>query len=325
LPPDHRPEAGRLKTAADTHTRGLRQNHPRLALDMLAGFSIILLIFWANRRLQLSGATWNLKAPIGLCSGIAVGFFLHFLTLFLHEASHFNLAPNKRLNDFLAETLVGNFIHLDMRTYRAFHWGHHRKNGRLDDPENSYFQPVTLGNLFSSLTGVFVIQRLLERRHNPLASRTRGMPSRWKSLRTHLYFAAYQAMVLALVVRFLSWQHYFLIWVPAFLIALPFFQFFRSRCEHRKYGLGARSYAEDDASGCTRDFRQGPFAYFMGGAGFIHHREHHMWPSVPYTRLRALAMETGSPRESYIGVFYRHFRETLPGGAGLPGLPSARG
>jgi fatty acid desaturase len=312
-----------VNPAADI--RGLRQDYPRLALDMLAGFSAILLLFWANRRLQLSGAGWNVKAPIGLCSGFMAGFFLHYLTLFLHEASHFNLAPGKRLNDFLAETLVGNFIHLDMPTYRAFHGGHHRKNGRLDDPENSYFHPVTFGNLFSSLTGVFVLRRLMQRRHDPLASRTRGMPNRWRAFRTHLSFVAYQAMVLILVVRLLSWQHYFLIWVVAFLIALPFFQFFRSRCEHRKYGLGDRYYGEDDASGCTRDFRHGPFAHFLGGAGFLHHREHHLWPSVPYTRLRVLALETGFPRESYIGVFYRLFRETLPGGARPTGSPSARG
>src|ERR1700733_13309648 len=45
-----------------------------------------------------------LTIPVG---AVSIGFWFAFTHLFIHEASHYNIAPDKKLNDLLANIFFG--------------------------------------------------------------------------------------------------------------------------------------------------------------------------------------------------------------------------
>jgi fatty acid desaturase len=57
------------------------------------------------------------------------------LGIAMHDAVHYRLFKNRRVNDFVGSVLVGAPILMSMRDYRAVHLDHHRYLGSDRDPE----------------------------------------------------------------------------------------------------------------------------------------------------------------------------------------------
>jgi hypothetical protein len=51
----------------------------------------------------------------------AVGTTVHRLGHFLHEGAHFNVAPDKAVNDRVTNATVGVVVLTDVRVYRPIH------------------------------------------------------------------------------------------------------------------------------------------------------------------------------------------------------------
>ncbi|MCU1465561.1 MAG: hypothetical protein JWM72_1489 [Actinomycetia bacterium] len=94
----------------------------------------------------------------------AVGTTVHRLGHFLHEGAHFNVAPDKAINDRVTNATVGVVVLTDVRAYRPIHMVHHRKPGPLDDPERGYFERFNGRFVLRGLSGarvMFSLRQLL--------------------------------------------------------------------------------------------------------------------------------------------------------------------
>ena len=77
--------------------------------------------------------------PVGywICV-LIVGNRQHGIGVMLHDASHFTFSRNRRLNDLMGNLLAAWPLLVDVRTFRATHFAHHRSVGTPADTELIY-------------------------------------------------------------------------------------------------------------------------------------------------------------------------------------------
>lgn len=251
-----------------------------------------------------------------LVVGLLTGFFLANLMLFMHEATHFNIHPDKRWNDRLCNIFLSGVIGIDVADYRIVHWQHHRELGTTEDSERSYFDAITLRYIIESLLLIRALKVVLQRRAMTAQQPREAAASSRRVPVAVLGFAA--NVVYIGVLLFQGAYAAALAWVLAVVVFYPAFGALRQVMEHRS--LDARSDVDytQVAHGVTnRMFYRGPFSFFFGGAGFNRHLLHHFDPSVSYTRLpevEEFLMRTEFAREvagsytSYGRVFRQLFQ-----------------
>lgn len=239
-----------------------------------------------------------------------VGYWLAAVICFLHEAAHYNLHADKRINDRLANLLLCPLVGEEIRHYRAAHWQHHLALGSLADTEVSYRQAPTRRFLVESLLGIHVLR--------VIAGKLRaGSNANKESAR--LGFAIARAVALhAAVVAALCWAGLYasaLVWVLGVGVFYPFLGSLRQMLEHRS--LEARAdvdYARVEHGPVNRMFGTGFFARTFGAAGFNRHLLHHWCPAASYTcfdelesflAATELAPEIDVARTTYLETFVR--------------------
>ncbi|MDL4820252.1 fatty acid desaturase family protein [Actinomadura opuntiae] len=233
-------------------------------------------------------------AVLAVTGGAVLGFWLHYLLLFLHEAAHYNLAPSRRLNDLLANACLGAILGSDVRAYRKVHFAHHRNLGTTADTETSYFAPLDRRFLTESLTGVRLVRSLAGYQktaagdgpgRDETSRETAGPP-----FLGVVFVAAglvngtivVGALLLGLPVLAASWA-------LGMLAFLPLFNSVRQVLEHRgETADDAVDYRRTPHGAVNRLFGDGMLAATLGGAGFNRHLLHHWDPSVSFTRLREM-------------------------------------
>jgi fatty acid desaturase/SAM-dependent methyltransferase len=228
---------------------------------------------WMAPFLGTTGA-WML-VPV---TGMWLGFWAAALSNFLHEAAHFNIHPDKRANDRLANWTIGGWVAQDVSQYRKVHWAHHLHLGSPEDTEVSYHNAPTLWFLFLSLTGLHAL-RVLARHRNFHKDEARG--SSWPAL---LRFAALHGSVLAIV---LASGHgsLGLAWGAGWLLFFPFFVSLRQILEHRDATADPNvDYRHAVHGPHNRLFGTDLFSCSFGSAGFNRHLLHHWDPAISYTR-----------------------------------------
>src|SRR5262249_25437900 len=99
-----------------------------LALVLVGVFAVLV-----------EGQSWGLKLPVLAAVAVLFGYFILYLSHFMHEAAHYNLAPHRRWNDHLANAFIGVLTATDIRPYRQVHFDHHRHLGDINDSEANYF------------------------------------------------------------------------------------------------------------------------------------------------------------------------------------------
>ncbi len=252
--------------------------------DLFYIYFLITFILAANilsiQILPFSGLALTVMA----LSGVLTAIFMHTLFLFLHEASHYNLLPDRERNDFWANILVGYWFFTDVRMYRRMHWNHHLQHGKLADPENSYFAPLNLKNLFFSLSGIYVVLKIVAwgKHTQPQTYDVKDKP---RKLTAIIFFIIYQVLIAWPFMHYEAYLPYLIVWVLPLLLGFPFCGYVRQVCEHRKPKAGNLEY-DILLHGCfSRVFKKTLFSYFFGAAGFRLHWYHHFNPHISYTRL----------------------------------------
>lgn len=243
-------------------------------LHILAGH-VALVALGVFCWLQFGGAMAVVQVVVG-----AVGFgYVHaYLQLFLHEAAHYNLAPDRRINDRLANLVIGAWVGVGIEAYRPTHLDHHRHLGTTRDTERSYFNALDLRLILESITGVHVLRVLTGRKRDPEPT---GTSSKAPLIQAVVMHAA------ILLVAFWAGRYVLMIaWVMGIATFFPFFMTIRQLMEHRSLTASSDvDYAEVDHGVVNRMFGTGPLASTLGGAGFNRHLLHHWEPQVSYTRL----------------------------------------
>src|SRR5262245_52827784 len=95
-----------------------------------------------------------LAVPAAIVGAAVVGYTMHFINLFFHEAAHHNILPGRARNDLVANLLLGWLFGSSIDLYRKIHFQHHRELGTTMDSENSYFDALRVRYLAEGLVGM---------------------------------------------------------------------------------------------------------------------------------------------------------------------------
>jgi fatty acid desaturase len=255
-----------------------RQLRPRFAIvwrDIALGYLALLVIGMAM--VLVDGAFPRVR-PLTIAIGaLGLGYFIAYLHLFLHEAAHYNIAPDRAWNDRLANLFIGVMAGEDVRAYRPIHFDHHRHLGTPQDTERSYFEALSLRFIVESMTGIRIL-RVIARRQKQKGQITLPV----------LAGAAAHVAIVVLLILAHQWP-VAVAWVLGMGLVHPFLVSVRQLVEHRSFEASSRvDYAQVPHGAVTRTFGGGPVASTLGGAGFNRHFLHHWEPQISYTRFAEL-------------------------------------
>lgn len=262
--------------------KALHPNYFRVWMDLSLGYFVVISLFIFSFHNFKELNFLNILATT--LTALILSFFIHYISLFFHEAAHFNLTKSKKLNDMFANILMGIPFAQDIKVYRAIHWDHHRFLGTTQDTEHSYFNALTKRFIFETLTGIHLFRVLLFRfisKNNQSKANAKEKNGK-KILMITLAFM-FHFSILIFAVKYENYLFAYT-WIFSFFVFLPFFATIRQLLEHRKFdALKEVNYSEVPHGAYTRMFKPGPISYFLGGAGFDRHLIHHWLPHNSYT------------------------------------------
>jgi len=257
--------------------------------------------------LLLAGRHWAIDVLLVGGGSILIGFIIAYLLLFLHEAGHYNLHQNRKINDLLCNVFVSGIVGLEVKNYRPIHWDHHRYVGTPMDTEITYFDPLNVKFLVEALLGIRALKYLFTRKEKLRhGNEKKGGPHAQSKPYTLIGGFVFNLVYLSLLLYAHQWAPA-LAWTGGILVFSPFFGALRQLLEHRnEYADPALDYTEVAHGAIHRLFGDGLMASTLGGAGFNRHLLHHWDPQLSYTRLGEL--------EDYLmgtdGAAYLHERQT---------------
>jgi fatty acid desaturase len=266
--------------------KNLRPNFVKVWFHIGTGLVLLALVLAVFARMEGQDRYYAMLAF--LPAAVLIGYLIAFINLFFHEAAHHNIAPNRRLNDFLANLFIGTLVLQDIRQYRRIHFDHHRYLGTTRDTERSYFDPLSPRFLLESLLGVRVLKVVLLREK---VSRSVDNGSGGVQKKSMLNFQVLVGLALhaSIVGAAVSSHRPFtaVAWIVGVGLLYPFWNAVRQSLEHRSERAHADvDYSAFDHGACNRLFGDGLFAGTFGGAGFNRHLLHHWEPQISYTCLK---------------------------------------
>lgn len=214
------------------------------------------------------------------------GLQFHLMIL-LHEASHGLLHPNRKVNDFVSDLFCAIPFGTLTRYYRVFHLAHHKSTGvRGEDPEvemyeamDYHFRTLPKWKLAGMLLADLLFLNLF-RYVTWMVKFTveKGLKPTLRDLALNLAF--WGGLVTAAVV-FGFWQEVLLFWCLPYATFTVFFAKLHGYGEHTG-GTGPSEYERT----WTHRF---PWIvnFFIYPLNSGLHLEHHLFPRVPWYRIRA--------------------------------------
>jgi fatty acid desaturase len=278
--------------------RDLQPRYGRVLADIVIGYlgvsvSVAVVVWLAS-----------LGVPLVVTAGIgalAIGYWVAYLQLFLHEGAHFNLARTRDHSDRLSNALIAWIVGTSVQRYRKVHFQHHRALGMIDDSEHTYFFPLNLLFIVKGLVGWRVVEVLTSRRRyldRVEAKQAAATTGRVEDDQLEAELSRLEPIMIigigghAAIVGLSLWTGQWALaiaWVAGIGMAFPFFGALRQLLEHRSERADARTdYFKVPHGAYTRMFEQGPVSATFGAAGFSRHLLHHWEPQVSYTNLREL-------------------------------------
>jgi fatty acid desaturase len=266
--------------------RELTPRYGRVWRDIGLGFAAIFAV-------PIGLLVWDPGFPVALVGAavgaLVVGYVMAFVNNFFHEATHYNLHPDRETNDRLTNAVMGWMFGSDIATYRKIHFQHHRALGTTQDSENSYFDPLGTRYLVEGLLGLKVLRTLRRYRETEQKrERKTAEPDSAGSARLRwMAICAVVNLAIAGVFAALGSLAAAAAWLGGLLLFFPFFVSLRQVLEHRADDADPGvDYREIDHGAVNRLFGDGPLASTLGSAGFNRHALHHWEPNVSYTRLK---------------------------------------
>jgi fatty acid desaturase len=232
---------------------------------------------------------------------VVIGTQQHGLFVLAHDAAHYRLYRNRRLNDGVGRAL-GSVSGISMCTYRVIHRLHHNHLYQAQDPDTALHggyprgKAYLLKKLAKDLTGVTAYKNYayffgapaLNTQTNvaqrPLDDTSLRLRAEARADRRTVILVQIAMPVAAFACGF--GVQYLLLWVLPLLTVIQLILRLRAICEH-----GAVS----DLSSPLTAARTNLAPWYLGWVLFPHsvnyHVEHHLYPGVPHYRLRALHHE----------------------------------
>lgn len=239
------------------------------------------------------GATLLWWHPLSvIVAMIVIATRQHAQFILFHDAVHYNVARDRRLNDAITNLVIGVPQLVPVQVYRRLHLAHHARLGTDADPERLLlyrgqpwqYRPLPLGRLALQLAGDLLLVNNVKtlvyfgRELRDPDSRLR-LPTMTLHPELWLTVALWGgALVAWLVVDATTALRFALLWFVPLLTLTQLIQKVRSFAEH----------APMDAPELSYSWRPGLFGRLVLWPYHInYHREHHVHPRVPWYRLPA--------------------------------------
>jgi fatty acid desaturase len=228
-----------------------------------------------------------------------IAAFQNHLQILLHEGAHFQLHPKRRWNDLLTDIFCSIPFFGWVRHYRHFHFIHHRHLLNADhDPEvefyagqNYFFERKRwfelLRMLLIDFSGYHYFQFLFSYNRYLIDETRRG---RLAGLSTQEWFALGIVGCVGLIAVF--YFHALFILFFYWILPQPTFLFLFLKLQ----GYGEHSKRQTTIEDCTYTHELGWLArFFIYPLNSDLHLEHHLYPSVPWYRLRFIHKTRSEP------------------------------
>ncbi len=224
----------------------------------------------------------SLRWVIIPAASFLIGYIAAYLALFIHEAGHFNIHPDKKINDRLATFFLCLPFGLSLKSYRKIHWQHHLHLGTPQDTEVSYFNGLTKLFVLETLTGVHLLRTIMRKEENDLLTKEQVKQSKMM-----LFFGSLLHLIILTVAFFTGNWPFGIAWIAGFGIFFPFFATIRQILEHRdELAHHTTDFYKQPHGKVSRLFVHTLLSSSFGSAGFTRHMIHHWDPQISYTRLK---------------------------------------
>jgi fatty acid desaturase len=268
------------RTTYTVFRNSLQPRYSKILFDIAKGYFFLLLI--AGSAIFLTNRFHWVWWIVVIVSSILIGYIAAYLALFTHEAGHYNIHPEKKINDRLAIIFLCLPFGLSLRSYRKIHWQHHVHLGTPQDTEVSYFNALTKMFLIEIFTGVHLLRTIIRKEDNSILTKKQVKQSRLMLL------AGFVLHIIILNAAFLTGNWPFAIaWILGFGIFFPFFATIRQILEHRdELAHATTNFYKQPHGKVSRLFVHTIISSSFGSAGFTRHMIHHWDPQISYTRLK---------------------------------------
>ena len=257
----------------------LQPQYSKVTYDIIKGYFFLLVIAGL-----LFYSFTQLPPYIGIIiplSSILIGYLAAYLALFIHEAGHYNVHPDKKINDRLASIFLCLPFGLSIKSYRKIHWQHHLHLGTPKDTEVSYFNALTRLFILETLTGIHLIRTIRKKGGYEVLTKEQVNQSRLM-LVAGVFF--HLLIIIALITA--NWL-FAIAWILGFGIFFPFFATIRQILEHRdELAQSSTDFTKKPHGKVSRLFIHSILSSSFGSAGFTRHMIHHWDPTISYTRLK---------------------------------------
>jgi fatty acid desaturase len=265
----------------------LKPNYQIVWRDIALGYIAIILVMALSMFLEKSLVDhfWLLIPAFSFIGG----YIIAYLQLFCHEAIHFNLHPDRTLNDTLATIFLFSLVGNDIKHCRKIHWKHHYCFGTTQDPQNAYFKPLSYKLIFKILLGIHFIRDIF---FNRIIQFKNISPNKENISKLVMFVVGIiiNIGIILVSVHFSYWQTG-LIWLFSLTIFFPFFSIVRQILEYRnKLADSKTDYTLVDHGKVSRMFNNDFFSRTFGGAGFNRQMLHQLDPEISYTRFSEMEL-----------------------------------
>lgn len=259
--------------------------------------------------------SYRLHNPLAyVVAVIIIGSRQHALLLMMHEATHWRLFSEKRLNDWVCEVAATWPTLVSLRAFRHSHLAHHRYlnltadvdlRKKLEDPDWHFPLPPgrlawSLAKQFSGLGFWYALKVLRYANADPEKS---GQTREYRRIRL-----AYYAAVLALIVYFHVFMLFLAYWIVPLATCTIAFNRMRVLSEHPPVERAANYRVI-----CSYRFNLLERILFAP-KNCYYHIEHHSYPGVPFfnlPRLHRKLMGNQQYRASLRPMTYRELLKHL--------------
>ncbi|WP_246174318.1 fatty acid desaturase family protein [Bradyrhizobium paxllaeri] len=294
---------------------GLKEKRPAAIFVATAAIWLQLILAWA---LALLGPLWLVFIPFLVSCALAQA-----MLLWVHEASHFSLFDDRRVNDIWSDVFFAGPIGITVAAYRERHSSHHAHLGTdLDQDGYPYHIDVrgrralmaAMGRTLIGLTGLWLA------RTKYIGRRSESVPPvspRWVG---PLITVVFNLTLVSLCVLSGRWYLYAVLWVYPIVAVAVALNIVRSVAEHQPEDFPQfRDGVEAAMRPVVRTTVPGRFEKWMlYQANFNYHVEHHLFPTVPRHNLGKLHLHLVA------NGFYRQFPSSLQSSGFLKFLQLAR-
>lgn len=210
-----------------------------------------------------------------------VGSRMYAFYSLIHEGCHYLIHSNRKVNDWIANVFLAWPLFIDVKDMRFVHFLHHKHLQSESDPEMKHLQyeefqfPIKRNKLI-----LICIKDLSG--YNFLKYKIIHLKRLLDVFQMSPYRMIYYLSLITILTKFGVWHYVFLFWMIPYMTVYQLLNRIRLYTEH--FNLEIKNSSVN-----TRTLNIPIWqSFFLAPYGLGFHAEHHLYPYIPFYRLRKL-------------------------------------